>query len=103
MQRKLLGITSLDFRSTTHLTFCICQIIEEKQEYNEAVHLLFIFFQEVYSSVRREVLYNILIEVGIPMKVAIKMCLNETCHRVQVGKHLSNMLPNWNGVSQGDA
>jgi len=36
-------------------------------------------------------LYNILIEFGIPMKLArlIKMCLNETCSRVRVGKHLS--------------
>jgi hypothetical protein len=31
--------------------------------------------------VRREVLYNILIEFGVPMKLVrlIKMCLNETC------------------------
>ena len=35
---------------------------------------------EIFSSVRREVLYNILIEFGIPMKLVtlIKMCLNET-------------------------
>jgi hypothetical protein len=40
--------------------------------------------QEAYDSVRREVLYNILIEYGIPMKLIrlIKMCLNETCNRL---------------------
>ena len=98
-----MGIISLDFRSNTHLIFCICQILQKKWEYNEAMHLLFIFVQEVYSSVRREVLYNILIEFGIPMKVAIKICLNETCCRIQVGKHLSNMFPIRNGVNQKDA
>ena len=67
------------------------------------MHLLFIFFQKVYSTVRKEVLYDILIEFGIPMKVAIKMCLNETCCRVQVGKHLSDIFPIRNGVNQGDA
>jgi hypothetical protein len=33
-------------------------------------------FKEVYDSVRREIWYNILIEFGIPLKLArlIKMC-----------------------------
>jgi len=33
----------------------------------------------------------------------IKMCLNETCSRVRVGKHLSGMIPINNGLKQGDA
>jgi len=36
-------------------------------EYNEAVHQLFIDFKKAYGSVRSEVLYNILVEFGIPM------------------------------------
>ena len=42
-------------------------------------HQLFVEFK-AYDSVRREVLYNILIEFDIPMKLArlIKMCMNET-------------------------
>jgi hypothetical protein len=59
-------------------------------EYNETVHQLFIDFKKAYDSVRREVLYNILIEIGIPMKLVslIKMCLNETYSEVRIGKHL---------------
>ena len=59
------------------IIFCIRQILEKKWEYNEAVHQLFIDFKKAYDSVRREVLYNILIEFGIPKKLVrlIKMCL----------------------------
>jgi hypothetical protein len=51
--------------------------------------------------VRREVLYNILIEFGVPMKLVrlIKMCLNETYSKVPMGKRLSNSFP----VQNGDA
>jgi hypothetical protein len=47
---------------------------------NEAMHQLFAEFKKANDSVRREVLYNILIEFGIAMKLArlIKTCLNET-------------------------
>jgi hypothetical protein len=38
----------------------------EKIEYNETVHQLFIGFKKAYDSVRREVLYNILVEFGCP-------------------------------------
>jgi hypothetical protein len=48
-------------RSTTDQVFCICQILEKKWEYNDTIHQLFIDFKIAYDSVRREVLYNILI------------------------------------------
>jgi len=69
------------------------------------VHQIVIDFKKAYDSVRREVLYNILIEFGIPKKLVrlIKMCLTETYSRVQVGKNLSDMLPIRNGLKQGDA
>ena len=55
-------------------------VLEKKGEYNEAVRQLFIDLKKAYDSVRREVLYNILIEFGTPMKLVrlITMCLNET-------------------------
>jgi hypothetical protein len=31
------------------------------------------------------------------------MCLNETYSRVRVGKHLSDVFPNKNGLKEGDA
>jgi hypothetical protein len=67
-------------RSTTDQIFCIRQILEKKWEFNETVHQLFVDFKEACDSARREVLYNILIEFGTPMKLVrlIKMCLNET-------------------------
>ena len=69
-----------------------------------AVQQLFINFKKAYNSVK-EVLYNILIESRIPIKLIrlTKMCPNETCNRVWVGKHLSDRLPIKNGLKQGDA
>jgi len=69
------------------------------------VHQLFIDFEKAYDSVRREVLYNILIEFGIHMKLIrlIKMCLTETRSRVRVGENLADMFPIRNGLKQGDA
>jgi len=49
-------------------------------------------------------LYNILTEIGIliqPVRL-IKMCLNETCSRVWVSKHLSDVFPIKNGLKQRD-
>jgi hypothetical protein len=67
-------------RSGTDQIFCIRQLLENKWEYIETVHQLFIDFKKAYDSVRREVLYNILIEFGVPMNLVrlSKMCLNET-------------------------
>jgi hypothetical protein len=72
-------------KSTTDQVFYIFQILEKKWEYNGTVHQLFIDFKKAYDSVRRQALYNILIEFGIPRKLVglIKMCLNETYNTVR--------------------
>jgi hypothetical protein len=74
-------------------------------EYNRTVHQLFIDFKNAYDSVRREVLYNIVIEVGTPVKLVrlIAMYLNETYIKLCVGKHLPGAFPVQNGLKQGDA
>jgi hypothetical protein len=50
----------------------------------------------------REVLYNILLEFGVPKKLLrlVKMYLNETYSKVRVGKLLSNKFPIQNGLKQ---
>jgi hypothetical protein len=55
--------------------------------------------------IKREVLYNILLEFGIPKKLVrlVKMCLNETYSKVCVGKLLSDKFPTQNGLKQRDA
>jgi hypothetical protein len=69
------------------------------------VHQLSIDFKKACDSVKREVLYNILLEFGIPKKLVrlIKMCLNETYSKVRIGKILSEKFPVQNGLKQGDA
>jgi len=88
-------------RSTVDHIFYIRQILEIKWEYNE-VHQLFIDFKKAYDSVRREVLYKILIEFRIPRKPVrlIKMSLTETYSRVWVGKNVSDKFPIRNGLKQ---
>jgi hypothetical protein len=58
------------------------------------VNQLFTDFKKAYDSVKTEVLYNILLEFGIPKKLfrLIKMCLNEIHGKVRVGKLLSDTL-----------
>jgi hypothetical protein len=65
------------------------------------VHQLFIDLRKVYDSVKRKVLYNILIEFGISMKRVrlAQMCLNETHSKVRVGKCLSDTFPIENALN----
>jgi hypothetical protein len=92
-------------RSTTDQIFCIRQILEKKWEYNETVYQLFIDFKKTYDSVGREILYNILIKFGVPIKLVrlIQMCSNETYSKVCIVKHLSDSFPIQNGLKQGDS
>jgi hypothetical protein len=91
-------------RSTNDQIFYVRQILEKKWEYNGKLHQLFIDFKKAYDSVKREVLYNILLEYGIPKKLVrlIKMCLNETYSKVRVGNLLSDKFPIHNGLKQED-
>jgi hypothetical protein len=69
------------------------------------VHQLCIYLKKAYDSVKREILYNTLLEFGIPKKPVrlIRRCLNETYSEVCIGKLLSNKFPIQNGLKQGDA
>jgi hypothetical protein len=52
--------------------------------------------------VKREVLYNIRIEFGIPMELVelIKMSLNKTYSKIHIGKHLCDEFLTQNGLKQ---
>ena len=58
------------------------------------MYQLFVNLKKAYDSVRREVLYNVLNEFGIPMKLVrlIKIRVNETYSRVGTGKRLSDII-----------
>jgi hypothetical protein len=62
--------------------------LEGKWEHNKTLHKLFIDYEKTYDSVRREVMYNILIEFGITTNpvTLIKICLNETYSKVRKSK-----------------
>jgi hypothetical protein len=109
MQIKLLEITSVDFYVIDQLlirsSISIRYWSKSWRDYNGTVHQLFIDFKKAYDSVRREVLYNFLNEFGVPRKLVglIKMCLNETCSRICIGKTLSDKFTIQNGLKQRDA
>jgi hypothetical protein len=89
-----IGFIIVYFDATDKLLFILCirHILEKKWENDEAVY-------QAYDSFRRAVLYNIIIEFGIPMKLVrlIKLCLTETYSRVWVGKILFDVFPFKNG------
>jgi hypothetical protein len=90
----------MDFNVTDQLLIrfsAFIRYLRKKWEYNETEHQLFIDFNKAYDSVRREVLYNILIEFGIPMKLVrlIKMCLNEIYNKVRLSNCLIVFLSKW--------
>jgi hypothetical protein len=91
-------------RSIVDQIFYIHQILEKKWEYNGMVHQLFIDFKKAYDSIKK-LLYNILLEFGIPKKLVrlIEMCLNETYSKVHISKLLSDKFPIQNGLKKGDA
>jgi len=70
-------------------------------EYYEALHQLFIDFKSACDLNSRKVLYNVLFEFGMPMKLVrlIKMFPNETYS----GVHLSDRFSIRNDLKQGDA
>jgi len=106
--KEIIGYHQRGFRrnrSTIDHIFYIRQIFEKKWENNEEVHQLFLDFKKAYDSVRRGVIYKILIEFGIPRKLVglIKMSLTETYSRVRLGKNVPDSFPIRNGLKQGDA
>jgi hypothetical protein len=63
-------------RVTVDQIFCSHQIMETKWEYSGTVHQLLINFKKAYDSARKELLYNIFIELCMPSKLIrlVKIC-----------------------------
>jgi len=93
----------VDFNATGQLLIIYSAFVKYMRQ-NENTVKQCTRLQESYDSVRREGLYNIIIEFGIPMKLVrlIKMSLTETYSTVRVGKNLSHMFPIRNGLKQGN-
>jgi len=92
MQTKLLVIIYVNYDTIHELLIIYCtlhstNIPEKNGNTNGAVHHLSTDIKKAYDSVGRDILYNILIEFDIPMKlVGLTMrYLNETYNRVGVG------------------
>jgi len=73
MQRKLLGIINVDFDATDQLLIIYSEFVKYLRKNGNTMKQCI----SCYNSVRREVLHNVVIEFGIPMKMVrlIKMCL----------------------------
>ena len=85
----------MDFDATGQLLIVYSSFViyfSKNGNKNEAAHQL---RQRVYDSFRMAVLYITVVEFGIPMKLVklIKVCLNETCSIVLVGKYLPDIFP----------
>jgi hypothetical protein len=73
-------------------------LIRKNGSTNETVQQLFTDFKKAYDSVRKKVLYSILIKCGVRLS---NVCLNETYSKVCTG-NFSLMLPIQNGPKQKD-
>jgi hypothetical protein len=83
MQRKLLGIISVLLNVTVKLLIIYSVLVKKlrkKMGTKCSSASAIIDFKKAYDSVTTEVLFNILIEFDIPMKMLrlIKICLFET-------------------------
>jgi hypothetical protein len=98
---------SVDFNITYQLLIRIFAFVRYWRKNGNTMrqNISYSHFKKAYDSVRREVLYNILMEYEVTMKLVrlIKTCLNETYGKVHMGKHLSDSFPIQNGSKQGDA
>jgi hypothetical protein len=56
-------------------------------------------FKKAYDSVRKELLYSIIMKFGI----LSQMCLNETCSKVHIDPYWFDTFPVQNDLKQGDA
>jgi hypothetical protein len=93
-----LSIISVDFNLTDRSLIKFLYSSYTREKLGVQLHEVFIDFKKAYDSVRREVLYKILTEFGIPIKSirVIKMCLNKINSKACI-------FPIRNDLKHGDA
>jgi hypothetical protein len=105
---KIIGDHQCGFRSnrsTSDHNFCIRDTLEKKWDTMRQYSKLLLDFNKTYVSVRRELLYNIIIGSVVPTKQfrLFGMCLNQTHSKGLVGKHLSDNFPIQDNLKYGEA
>jgi len=91
------------YRSNTDNIFGICKILEKKWECIEAVHQLYIQTSRkimIQLGGRSCIIFSLSFFIPLKLVILLKMCLNETYSRVQVGKHLSDRFPIKNSLKK---
>lgn len=56
-------------RSTTDMMFAVRQLLEKCREQHQELHLVFVDLVKAFDSVNREVLWELLLRIGIPSKI----------------------------------
>jgi hypothetical protein len=103
---KIIGDNQCGFwhnRSATNHIFCICQCWRKNGSI-VGQYTLFLYFKKVCHSVRQQILYSILTEICMPVKLVrlIRIRLNKTCSKVCIGKILSDAFHVQNSLKQGN-
>jgi hypothetical protein len=88
---KLLGVISAGFDVRDQLLMRFFAFVQFWRK-NGSTMRQYISFKKAYDLMRREVLYNIIMVFGVPIKLVrlIKMSLKETYSKFHIGKHLSD-------------
>jgi hypothetical protein len=82
-------------RSATDKILGIAQMLDKRWECSETVYRLFIEFKKTYNLVRRELLFSILVDFGVTMKLfrLIGVCLNKSYGNICIGTYLCDNFP----------
>lgn len=104
---KILGEYQAGFRSnrsTTDQIFALKEIQTTCYEHKIAVYVLFVDFKQAYDTVKRQQMYALMKEMGIPSKIVrmVKMTMDNSTNEIAWKGHKSNNFETKEGLRQGD-
>jgi hypothetical protein len=109
IQQKLLGIISVNLNATNQLLIIYCAFIKyltkNEDEMKQFISYIYKVSKKPMIQVgeRSCIIFSLSLASSRNWLRLIKICLNETCTRLGVGKHLSGMFHIENGLKLGDA